>query len=199
TSASPAYQAVASQYFPYLLENKQTQANNFKFYSKRQEDKDKVVADDHLHYHASPANPGAFESLAKVKLPFKIDSLIEFPFGGKADLAAVCDREGQVVFVRADFKIKNSKNQLESCISINNRENNEALSYTSKSGIDFVPANDSTMTLITDLFVGTIFKEAHGKSDLSCYLWNRGKENLVLTGYEIKVIDYWQNKWHFWD
>src|SRR5690606_38873282 len=104
TSASPAYQAVASQYFPYLLENVQTQANNFKFYSKRPEDKNKVVADDHLHYYATPAQPGAFSALSQTNLPMGIDSLNEFPFGASADLAEVCDKEGQVVFVKADFK-----------------------------------------------------------------------------------------------
>lgn len=199
TSASPAYQAVASQYFPYLLENVQTQANNFKFYSKRPEDKNKVVPDDHLHYYSSPSNPGAFSALGKTQLPLRIDSLNEFPFGAAANLADICDKEGQVVFVKADFKIRNSKDALQSCISITNKENNESYSYTAKSGADFVQANDSTLTLITDLFVGTVFKQAQGKSHLNCYLWNIGKENLVLRNYEIKVIDYWQNKWHFWD
>lgn len=202
TSATPLFQATAAEYFPYLIESTQTQANNFKLYSRRPEDKKRAIGGDRLNYYSTPFKPAAFSYNGRkepTELPMRIDSLQEFPFGCTVDLDSVCDREGQVIFVRADFETRDSKDQLESCISIADRKSNEAYSYTAKSGADFVRRNDSTLTLITDLFVGTKFKEAHGKANLNCYLWNRGKESMTLSNYEIMVINYWQNKWHFWD
>ncbi len=202
TSATPAFQAVVAKYFPYLIENTQTQAINFKCYSKKPEDKSRVVHDDIVHAFSSPAQPGAFY-YSKIndgnRLPLTIDSLNEFPFDTKVDLASVCDREGQVILVEARFKSRSTILGLQSCISLTNRETKEAYSYTAKSAADFLPSTDSSFVIFSDLFVGTKFKEAYGKADLNCYLWNTGKEKTALLDYRIKVIDYWQKKWHFWD
>jgi hypothetical protein len=31
------------------------------------------------------------------------------------------------------------------------------------------------------------------------YLWNRGREHLLLDDFSIRVIDYWPGKWALWD
>lgn len=199
SSATPAFQEVAQLYFPYLIENTQTQAINFKCYSKRKEDQTKVVAEDAVHVFSSSQVPGAFRYSKKIEGAFRIDSLNEFPFDAKSALAEVCDREGQVVLVRAELKSVQNLRALESCVSLTDKENDTSYSYTAKSASDFIPWRDSTWMIISDLFVGTKFKVAHEKANLNCYLWNKGKEYADLLNYEILVINYWQNKWHWWD
>src|SRR5690606_13532279 len=48
TSAFPAQQAVVKEYFPYLIENTQTQVINLKVYSRKTSDSVNVVKDDEV-------------------------------------------------------------------------------------------------------------------------------------------------------
>jgi hypothetical protein len=206
SSSMPQHQAIASEHFPYLVENTQTQAINYKVYSKRAEDKSNVVEDDALNYYSSLKEKNAFiyskeNSVAILKNKFSliVDSLNEFPFDAKAALFEVTQKEGQVILVKAQVKIKNTKSPLEVCISVNDNATNQSYAYNSKAASDFAMPKDSTVTIYSEHFSGFNYNQIKYKSNLTCYLWNRGEENFELQGFEIKVIDYWPRKWDLWE
>jgi len=206
SSAMPLYQAVVAEYFPYLIENTQTQAVNYKVYSRNQEEKNKVVADDLVYYYSSLREKGNFSyskgdkvNLTKTSFSLKVDSLNEFPFDAKAALSDVTEKEGQVILVKAKVKLKQIYSPLQVCISTTDGKTNQQSAYTAQEASDFLMKKDSTLTIYAQNFNGVIYDRIKYKSDLTCYLWNRGKENFELKDFEIKVINYWSGKWDWWD
>ncbi|WP_317899923.1 glycosyltransferase family 39 protein [Aurantibacillus circumpalustris] len=205
SSAMPQHQAVVLEHFPYLIENTQTQAINYKVYSRKKEDQTIVVADDHLSYFSSLNERGNFiYSKANTResnkfFVLKVDSFNEFPFDAKAVLHEVTEREGQVVLAKAVVKIKNNYSPLEVCISVNDQKTNEQYAYNGKAASDYLMNKDSTTTIYSEHFNGFNYDRIKYKSNITCYLWNRGKENFELIDFEIKVIDYWPRKWDWWD
>ncbi len=206
SSSMPAQQAIVQETFPYLIENTQTQAINFKVYSKRKEDAAKQVADDQVDYVSNLSNKGAF-TYSKANEPgitgnsfmLRIDSLNEFPFDAKADLNAILTKEGQVVLVIAKLKGLKKESHLETCISVNDKQDNSSYGYAAKGASDFVQRVDSTLSIYSEYFNGTKFRSIKDKSLIGAYIWNRGKENVELRSFDIKVIDYWPMKWHYWE
>ena len=57
-SAFPIHEAIARQYFPYLIENTITQANNFRVYSRLEQDKDKAVKPEEVVFKGDQRDPG---------------------------------------------------------------------------------------------------------------------------------------------
>jgi hypothetical protein len=205
-SSMPQHQAIVEEYFPYLLENTQTQGINFKFYSRKKEDRGKVVKEDQIDDYSSFGEKGHFiypkskEVITTNKsFSLKVDSLNEFPFDAKADLKGVTRKEGQVVLVKAILKLQKSGSEVEACISTNDKNTGEQYTYNSLAASDFVIHKDSTLALYSVYFNGTKYLKVKNKASLNCYLWNRGKENFELRDFEIKVIDYWPRKWDFWN
>ena len=207
TSSMPAYQSVAQQYFPYLLESTQTQAINYKLYSKRKEDSDKVVENDKVLGFSNLRNKGKFSygkendvQIQNNSFILKIDSLNEFPFDAKAIYKDVIINEGEMLLVKATLKLKCSlESQVETCISVNDLETNSSNGYAARAASEFAVNNDSTVVIFSDYFFGTSHNKVKDRSSINTYIWNRGKEKFDLINYEIKVIDYWPKKWHFWD
>lgn len=206
TSSMPQHQAVVKEYFPYLLENTQTQGINFKLYSRKQEDAEKVVEDDQVAYHSSWTMPGKFDypKMGQVKtingLSFlKVDSLNEFPFDAKTVLHEVTDKEGQVVLIEAKVRTKTNYSPLELCVSLTDNKTNQQYAYNSKAASDFVMNKDSLITIYSEHFNGTHYYTNKYKSRLNCYLWNRGKESFELLDFQVRVINYWSRKWELWD
>lgn len=206
SSAMPLHQAIARQYFPYLLENTQTQGINFKLYSRKKEDAGKVVEDDKVNYVSTISEPGVFaypkiQGLIKMKNGFvmPVDSLNEFPFDARAALNEVCTKEGEVLLVESKVKLTQLKSQVEICLSLTDKSTNESYGYNAKAASDFVIAKDSSVTQYSEYFNGTSFLKVKDKTLLNCYFWNRGKEKFEIRDFKISVIDYWPQKWHFWD
>lgn len=206
-SSMPAYQAVAAEHFPYLVENVQTQAINYKVYSKRKEDAGKVVKDDVITEYSSPANPGKFKYNKMQKVIARnnlfllpVDSVTEFPFDAAAHYKDVVQSEGQMIQLKTKIKLNHPGNShITGCIGVNDAGDNASYMYASKETGDFVIRPDSTVTSYSDNFFGTAHKKAKRNSNINCYLWNRNKENFELLDFEVRVIDYWHMKWHFWE
>lgn len=206
-SSMPAYQATAAEYFPYLIESVQTQAINYKVYSKRKEDAGRVVKDDVVTAFSSPAQPGKFSYNKMQKAVLKnssfllpVDALTEFPFDGATHYNNVVQSEGQMIQLKTKIRLKRPENShVTGCVAVNDADDNTSYMYTSKETGDFVIRPDSTVTVYADNFFGTAHKKAKRNSNINCYLWNRNKEDFELLGFEIKVIDYWHMKWHFWE
>lgn len=206
SSAMPLQQAIVKQYFPYLLENTQTQGVNYKLYSRKREDAGRVVEDDEILFMSTAREPRAFNypKVDKVKQDasgflVEVDSLNEFPFDAKGDLNAICSQEGQVVLLESRLKLRNLKSEAELCLSVTDKNDNSSYAYTASAISDFVVAKDSTVSVYSQYFNGTNFKKVKNKSFINGYFWNRKKENFEIRNFEVKVIDYWPMKWKFWD
>lgn len=203
SSALPSQQAVALQYYPYLLENTQTQAINFKLYSKLPADTIRQVNDDAiLAFSDTEHNNGfTYSSALPAKEGLLIDTLTEFPFAAFTDYFAKVKEEGNVVLISARFKACNKAiHQLQACIQVKQPgDNGQSFGYAAKTANEFVMLPDSSLQIYSDYFAGTNHYKTDADAKLTCYLWNLGKEKAILKQFNIKVIDYWHNKWHYWD
>jgi hypothetical protein len=106
--------------------------------------------------------------------------------------------EGQMLVLRARLGMHNSKD-LEACVSVNEAQTNTGLAYSARRAGEFVKAKDSTVTIYCDHYIGNNFRKIRNNAVLTCYIWNRQKMQAELSAFEIKVVDYWHWKWHFWD
>jgi len=197
TSAYPLYQSVAAEYYPYLIENVQTQAINYKLYSKRPEDKNKVVQGEREIYVANYQNKKDLEF--KNSLPFKADSINEYPFGADVSLNKITSKEGQVISLKVAFRLNKKVSDIRACISINSTDKNLPPIFDAKSSSEFVMRPDSTIRVYASSFCGTPYKKMRDNSGCSFFVWNAAKEKFVITDLEVKTIDFWPQKWNFWE
>lgn len=205
-SSTPAHQAIVAQYFPYLIENTQTQGINYKMYSKKAEDKSLVVENDKQIGYSNVSQWGSFnygkmkQTSGQSSLMVSVDSLSEYPFDAKARYADFITSEGQVLLLKARYKLKNvDSGKITTCISINDEVNNNMYMYNSKEVGEFIVNPDSTVTVFVDSYIGTQHRSIKDKSRVSAYVWNKGKNMFNLIDFEIALIDFWHWKWHFWD
>ncbi len=197
SSAFPMYQSVAMQYYPYLIENVQTQAVNYKLYSKRPQDKSKVVKGESEIYFANYQNKKDLEF--KNGLPFVVDSLNEYPFGADVALNKISSKVGQVISLKATLKLNRKVNDIRACISINATDKNIPGIFDAKSSGEFVMRADSTITVYANSFCGTPYKKMKDTSKCGFFIWNAAKEKFVITDFEVKTIDFWSQKWNYWE
>ena len=198
SSASPVYQAIALEQFPYLLENTQTQGINFKLYSRLEADKINVVISNDTLYTASVGSPGDLVFSSNT-LPLDISTNNEFPFSAKGAYEKMVQEEGNVILVRANLRLHaKQKNSLECCISAENKTDGKSLVYAGKSAGDFRMRQDSTILLYADQFAGTQHHHIKNKARLNCFLWNRGGHAFGIQTFDLKVINYWPQKWNLW-
>ncbi|MBL7921072.1 MAG: glycosyltransferase family 39 protein [Bacteroidia bacterium] len=197
TSAYPLYHSVAAEYYPYLIENVQTQAINYKLYSKRSQDKSKVVEGENEIYFANYEEKKDLEF--KNGLPFVVDSLNEYPFGADVALNKISSKEGQVISLKAVLKLNKKINDIRACISINSSDKTVPAIFDAKSTGEFVIKPDSTITVYASSFCGTSYKKMKHNSKCGFFIWNAAKEKFVITDFEVKTIDFWLQKWNFWE
>ncbi len=203
SSATPLSSSIVADYYPYLVENTQTQGINYKLYG-RKKGLEVLAMEDKILAYSTINNRGVFvyskPALKKNdSLILKVDSLNEFPFDGKAEYNRFVSDEGQVLLAKAKIKGKQKINKLELCNSVQNPENKYSHGYSAKQASDFNIKSDSTIILYSDLYIGRNHHKIKDVSKITTYVWNRGGENLELLDFEIKLIDYWHQKWHFWD
>ncbi len=197
TSAFPLHQSIALEYYPYLIENVQTQAINYKLYSKRPEDKNKVVEGESEIYFANYINKKELDF--KNEIPFKVDSIQEYPFHADVPLNKIATKTGQVISLKSTFKLNKKINNILGCISINSTDKNIPPVFDAGSTGNFVMKPDSTITVYANSFCGTPFKKMKDNSKIGFFIWNAAKENFVITDFEVKTIDFWPQKWNFWE
>jgi hypothetical protein len=205
-SSSPAQQAFVKEYFPFLIENTQTQGINYKVYSRNPADKGKEVDDDEVLAVSDVSNPGAFifKNISKPLSNNKdfivsVDSLNEFPFDAKAKYAEVVSAEGQMLLVTSKLKLKTlTPGAIESCISLTDQTNGSNINYNAAQVMDFNMRPDSTVWLYSNTFFGTSHSKTPGDAVLSAYIWNRGKEKFSINNFEIRLINFCPKKWQLW-
>ena len=208
SSAMPIHQAFAQQYFPHLIENKITQAINYQVYSKQKQNISPFATKEKIIQSSTIKNKNNFTYIISkaINQPINngivLDSNQEFPFEASADYNQIATHEGQVVLIKTKYKTnKHFASSTAACISVNTIANNQIISYNSNNASESILNKDSSINMFTMCFIGSkhslINKE--GAAKIKCYLWNKGKENLILKEFKIEVIDFWPNKWQFWD
>lgn len=194
SSAPPLFQALVREHFPYLIENTQTQAINYKVFSKKVGSK---LPSDVITYHSSDILPS--KTVYSRTLPAEVDSLSDFPFSATTAFDAAVQQEGQYVVASAKLKLKKpSFNSLELDVSIANEDGKVNYSYSGKSAGDFIFGKDSIVTIYTDQYIGTNFPDIKKDAQLKVFFWNRGRERFEIKSFQIFVYDYWPQKWQWW-
>jgi hypothetical protein len=190
SAAMPLQQAIAKKHFPFLIEHKETQGNYFQVFSKNMAGKPNG---DQLSTEYKAAKPGP------LTLKDANNVSTEFPYEAKAGYKDLIRAEGQVLLVKAKVKVPAAdRSSLELCISVNDAESNAGISYAARSAADYVPAADSTITIMTEMFMGSKHNEMKD-AVITCYLWNKSKSEFRVLDFSVEVIDYWQDRWHYWD
>ena len=103
---------------------------------------------------------------------------------------------------KTNYKIKLEKGdyrKTEICISITDENTKMNYGYTASEASNFIVNSDSTVELFVNYFAGNNFNEIRNSSRLSCYIWNKGKSSFRIIDFKIKTIDYWNQKWNFWN
>jgi hypothetical protein len=197
TSSTPLHEAIVAARFPYLIENTHTQANYFRVYSRKKSDALGVVAGDEPWLMSEFANPGRFkyerDSSAQGML---VSAHSEFPFTCRAPYKDVAGSEGMVMLASAI--LRDTSHSVQLCISVEDTLANEKLAYSAKNVSDFSEVNGETI-VYADQFFGTKHNKSLKNGQLSCYLWNPAHEKISLSGFKIRVIHYWPEKWNFWN
>ncbi len=206
-SSVPEQQALVREFYPYLLENTQTQGVNFKLYSRRPDDRLKAVEDDRVILASTVFKNGDFkygktEHLVRKNntMTLQVDSLNEFPFDARAKYRHVVSAEGQVMLVKSTIKLNRPlPRMIETVISVSDERTNTVSNYDAKSASEFTIKPDSTVSTYVNIFFGTKHAGTDWDAPLTVYIWNRGRENFVLKEFEISMIDFCPRKWQLWD
>lgn len=206
SSANPLQDALAKVYFPYLIENTVTQANNYRVYSKRESDKGKIVPGEKSLYEAKIHEGLEFsftygkEEEAQQHTQVA-DSGVEFPMEARKTYNSLHLKEGNYLLLHLKGKALALKNKgLELCISITNPEKSETYQYASAALASAHFARDSVFQLTAGTFIGTKHREMlENQAYCNFYLWNRGQERIRVDDFSIQVIEHWPQKWGFWE
>jgi hypothetical protein len=197
--APPLHQALARRYFPYLVENTQTQAIHYKVYSRRISDKGRVVPDDRIVFDSRSDPSSVFVGSSPLSAQgLQVNKDNEFPFSIKGPYKKAVTSEGQVVLASALIERTDSLSGVECCLSVSDPSSGKNLHYNSLAAGNFCA--DSTGKIIYgDIFIGNFNKECDRDDQLNVYLWNVAHEQFILRDLTFRVIDHWPLSWHFWD
>jgi hypothetical protein len=202
SSSTPLHEAIVAARYPYLIENTQTQSNYFRVYSRKNSDSLRVVPGSEIIHTSDLTHPGVFEyeiqpGSSSSKMVIQTGS--EFPFAARSAYAAAIPAEGTVMLARAVISPANSAlHNVQLCISVKDSTTNETINYSSKSSADFVPGN-GRVTLLSDQFFGTTHRRALRNGNLACYVWNTEKDNIRIGNFSLSTVNYWSEKWQFWN
>ena len=207
SSSMPIHDAIAKQYFPYLIENTNTQANNYKLFSKKQSDSSRVVPSEVVLKVSTPSatqnffyTAGVVDQFIKDGNSFEIRSTEEYPFESRNHYKFLIKKEGEVMLLKCKFKrnvIAPVKADL--CVTITDNISGELYQYAANSVSDYRVGPDSTVTAFASLYIGSKHAVLKKKaSSVRGYVWNKGMEQFKMLDFEFSKIDYWPQKWQFW-
>lgn len=204
-SPMPLQEEIARQYFPNLLYQNISQGNNIRIYSRSKNPGNTVSSVEKVIFKGSISGaddirltiPGKQKVLLK-NLNLKLDSLNEFPFSASKNYAELKLKEGNVILLEVKGKLLGNRSEgLEACISINTEK--ETLHYSAGSIKDGI-LKDSSFCFYTQLYCGSKHKDWLKKNArIQFFLWNKNKEIYFIESFRLKAIDYWPEKWGFWE
>lgn len=190
--------AIAKEYFPVVVEHKQTLNVNCYLLSKKESE---VVKMDESR--SSLISSGKFElSYNKEKLNgsvYDVDSLNEFCYSAKAELKKLSLKEGNVLLAKVKVKSVEQLNDVGFNFSISDAKDS-TLFFGGPDMGQFYTKDANTYYVYSELFLGSDLKHwlARG-GKVTFFIWNRSKKKFELSDFEIQLIDYWPSRWSWWD
>lgn len=203
-AAMPQYQAMVKAYFPYLYACRQAQNIHLTIFSKVPP-KQAVLNPDSVLFTSTPAQRAPFDyaieqsAATKQTLPIRVSANNEFPFACKSFYGLVLPSEGQMLVVQSTYDKCTGDNHIQTCIAVHQESNHQSLAYTATGANEFVCNNDSSITAYTPFFAGSKHRSTTTKAGITVYLWNLKHNEALLKNFSIQGIDYWHERWHYWD
>lgn len=195
TSVPPLFQELITEEFPYLVENTQTQAIDYKLYSRRPS---RQAPPDGVVFNCEVPQPCGMEF--PDAMPLHADTTNEFPYTVRLHYRLAAKAEGQSVLVKSRVRLHAAPSRnVELVMNTADMVTQANYMYSAKNMDDFEMKSDSTLTLMADQFAGTLYPSIKHRSRLSAYIWNRGKQEFDVLSFSVKTVDYWPLKWHWWD
>lgn len=194
---------IAKEYFPEVVDRKQTLNVNYYRLSKR---KQNIVEDEKVKAVFRTNEPGVFEfnftkeksDESKGSFTFAVDSLNEFCFSAKSELKNLPLVEGNVILVKIKAESDVPLQDVGIHFSIKNGKDS-TLYFGGTNFRDFIYRKNGTWAY-AQLFIGSEYKNWISQSaNLTCFVWNRSKSSFNITDFELELINYWPERWSWWD
>jgi hypothetical protein len=193
TSANPAQLALLKKYYPYILENTQTQGINLVVGCKVPATIDRANEVNAPLYTVTFDKPDGY-TFRPNHLPVRLDSL-EFPMEISVPYKSVYHDEGNMLLVEAVFEKANPSTELVLSAAISD----SAHTYSAIDVGSFQFNNDSSVTVFAQHYAGTYHRSLLSAAVLKTYIWNRQSGGGQMTALKITLIDWTPRKWHYWD
>jgi hypothetical protein len=130
---------------------------------------------------------------------YRIDSLDEYPFSAKAELKNVAQKEGQVILAKVKLKSDFPLTDVGFNYSITNKKDSTLFFGGPDVRVYFSKESDGYWAY-SEIFLGSDFKYwMKEESNITFFLWNRGKHKFSLSDCRIETYDYWPKRWSWWD
>lgn len=193
SSANPVQLALLKKYYPFVIENTQTQAINI-VVGCRMPVPINLADEVNRPLYTVTFNQHREFTFSPNQLPVKLDSL-EFPMEISAPYKSVYYNEGNMLLVEATFEKINPSTEVVLSAAVKD----SARTYSAIDAGSFQFNHDSTTTLFAQHYAGTYHRSLLPEAILKTYIWNRQKSGGQLNALKITLIDWTPRKWHYWD
>lgn len=192
---------IVKEYFPYLHQHGQNLNVNCYLLSKNKTDD--IVKYEKVFYSSSPSSPDRFEyGFNKEKMQnnvLKVDSLDEYCFSAKTELKDLDLEEGHVILAKIKIQSAGQLNDVGLNFSIANAKDS-TLFFGGPDIGQFYTSDSTGYYAYSEVFMGSDLKYwLDQDSKITIFVWNRSKRKFNLGDFEIKVIDYWPERWNWWE
>ncbi len=192
---------IAMEYFPFPQERTQTLNVNYYLLTKTRQRINRN--DEFLMDNSSPVSSSEIElNFNKEKLKgeiFNIDSLNEFCYSAIADMKKLNLKEGNVILAKVKLKSGEQLNDVGFNFSITNAKDS-SLFFGGPDIGQFYTLDSTGYYAYSEIFMGSDLKYwLTQDAKITFFIWNRSKKKFALSNFEIKTIDYWPERWNWWE
>lgn len=196
---------VVKDYFPYLVEGKQTLNVNYYLFSRVKTETPAVL--ERIAGKSTISIPNGFEyqfnpdKFVKTSGGFiyEVDSTNEYCFSAKCDMKKLNLREGNVILAKIITDEADNIDDVGLHFSVSNARDSILFFCGTNLGA-FDAGSDNLHKGYAQIFIGSELKYwLNSSAQLNCFVWNRGKRKFKITDFEISIIDYWPKRWSWWE
>lgn len=129
---------------------------------------------------------------------FYVDSLNEFPLSFHADLNKISSESGNVLLA----KITLQSDSLPRNVSFNCAVKNDKDStlYFGGPEISGFYEKDKAYEVYCEIFLGSEYDNwINQKAKINFFLWNRGKQKMIIKNVSVQTIDFRPTRWSLWE
>jgi len=193
--------AIVKEYFPNVFGGYESLNVNTYFFSK---DKIKTQLDnqflkERVRFPETKAWEFVYKKESMQNNIYNVDSLNEFCFSAKKALQKLDLKEGNIIFAKVKVKSKELLKDVSFNYSISN-EKDSTLFFGGPELAGFYTSDSTGYYAYSEIFIGSELKSwLQQNAKVTFFIWNRGRKNFSLNDFEIKTIDYWPERWKWWD